>query len=137
MSDQAETNQLDELFKSLADAQAYAVVLEMDRKQAIDRVVPASVAKALEEIEVEIGGSIKKVNERIETLKDQIRPLVAQAGETKRGYGWRGTYVQGGPSITAENLRRLLADIPDAKKYVTFGKPSVRIEADKAKKGGA
>jgi hypothetical protein len=121
------TIELSEKIDQLANFQAQRDVLELQKKELIDQVLPPEVKARLEEIETEFAQRKEAVEANITTLEAEIKDDVLRHGQTVKGTFLRVEYHNGRVSWDNKALDAYARARPEILKYRRQGEPFVSI----------
>jgi hypothetical protein len=118
-------NLLDEYSNNLAGID----LLNSNKQELIDKVIPPEIKARLDEIEAEFTPIFENINTRNQELIDMIKAEVVAAGETVSGEFHQAVYMKGRTSWDSKSLEGFAAAHPEILQFKTIGSPSVSIKA--------
>jgi hypothetical protein len=121
------TIELSEKLDQLANFQAQRDVLELQKKELMDQILPPEVKARLEEIEIEFAQRKEAVEANITTLEAEIKDDVLRYGQTVKGTFLRVVYHAGRVSWDNKALDAYARAQPEVLKFRRQGEPYVSI----------
>ena len=121
------TIELSEKLDQLANFQAQRDVLELQKKELMDQILPPEVKARLEEIEAEFSPRKEAVEANITTLEAEIKDEVLRHGQTVKGTFLRVVYHAGRISWDNKALATYAQSRPEILKFRKQGEPYVSI----------
>lgn len=107
-------------------------VLEADRKQLIEQVIPKEVSDKIAEIEADINKSLQPCEQQISELSEKIRAMVLEIGRTVQSQNMSAVFYRGRVSWDDKMLEGLSLAFPQLKEARRVGNPSVTIRTNSA-----
>ena len=118
-----------ELLNEYSNNLAGIDLLNGNKQELIDKVIPPEIKARLDEIEAEFTPVFANINTRNQELIDMIKAEVVAAGETVSGEFHQAVYMKGRTSWDSKSLEGFAAAHPEILQFKTIGSPSVSIKA--------
>ena len=118
-----------ELLNEYSNNLAGIDLLNGNKQELIDKVIPPEIKAQLDEIEAEFTPVFANINTRNQELIDTIKAEVVAAGETVSGEFHQAVYMKGRTSWDSKSLEGYAAAHPEILQFKTIGSPSVSIKA--------
>lgn len=118
-----------ELLNEYSNNLAGIDLLNGNKQELIDKVIPPEIKARLDEIEAEFTPIFANINTRNQELIDMIKAEVVAAGETVSGEFHQAVYMKGRTSWDSKSLEGYAAAHPEILQFKTIGSPSVSIKA--------
>lgn len=118
-----------ELLNEYSNNLAGIDLLNGNKQELIDKVIPPEIKARLDEIEAEFTPVFANINTRNQELIDMIKAEVVAAGETVSGEFHQAVYMKGRTSWDSKSLEGYAAAHPEILQFKTIGSPSVSIKA--------
>ena len=118
-----------ELLNEYSNNLAGIDLLNGNKQELIDKVIPPEIKAQLDEIEAEFTPVFANINTRNQELIDLIKAEVIAAGETVSGEFHQAVYMKGRTSWDSKSLEGFAAAHPEILQFKTIGSPSVSIKA--------
>ena len=116
-----------ELLNEYSNNLAGIDLLNGNKQELIDKVIPPEIKARLDEIEAEFTPVFANINTRNQELIDMIKAEVVAAGETVSGEFHQAVFVRGRTSWDSKSLEGFAAAHPEILQFKTIGSPSVSI----------
>ena len=116
-----------ELLNEYSNNLAGIDLLNGNKQELIDKVIPPEIKAQLDEIEAEFTPVFANINTRNQELIDMIKAEVVAAGETVSGEFHQAVFVRGRTSWDSKSLEGFAAAHPEILQFKTIGSPSVSI----------
>ena len=118
-----------ELLNEYSNNLAGIDLLNGNKQELIDKVIPPEIKAQLDEIEAEFTPVFANINTRNQELIDMIKAEVVAAGQTVSGEFHQAVYMKGRTSWGSKSLEGYAAAHPEILQFKTIGSPSVSIKA--------
>jgi len=118
-------NELEQQVSAIAEMESVIKLIELEKKQLLDRVIPAELKAGLESIEAEYADKVTFYTDTIKTTKEHINQQILAGGESVRGIRKQVVFNQGRKSWDSKKLERLAKKYPEILEALTFGEPYV------------
>jgi hypothetical protein len=116
-----------EKLDTLADYQAQADMLALEKQALIDAVLTPEIKAQIAEIEAEFAGKGKAVGEHITALTNEIKAEVLAHGESCKGEHLQAVWMKGRTSWDTKGLDGYAVAHPEIAAFKTVGEPTVTI----------
>ena len=116
-----------ELLNEYSNNLAGIDLLNGNKQELIDKVIPPEIKAQLDEIEAEFTPVFANINTRNQELIDMIKAEVVAAGKTVSGEYHQAVYSKGKTLWDDKMLLGYATDHPEIKSFRSVGKPSVSI----------
>ena len=124
-------NEIKSMLDKLADYQAQAAAVNMEKQALIDSIYTAEIKARINEIEAEFAGKTEGVSENIAALEAEIKKAVTQNGASVKGTFLHAVFAKGRVSWDTKSLEGYAAAHPELLTFRKEGDPSVSIRAAK------
>lgn len=111
----------------LAEYQAQADVLSLQKRQLLEEAMPAEVKQRMAEIEAEFAGKGEAVSENIAALEVEIKEAVKAEGKSVKATILHAVFAKGRVTWETKGLDGLLVAVPQLAQFRKEGDPSVSI----------
>lgn len=116
---------------TLADFQAMAQALELEKQQLLDAAIPAEVKERMAEIEAEFSGKLDAAKVNIDTLTEEVKAAVVGNGASVKGAFLHAVWAKGRVSWDDKGLAGYMVAHPEINAFRKEGSPSVSIRSVK------
>ena len=116
-----------EKLNQLAEYQAKADVLALDKQRLIDTLISPEIKAQIDEINYEFATQLEALDTNIAALTADIKADVVQGGASVKGAHLQAVYAKGRVSWDSKMLDGLAIAIPEVAKARKEGAPSVSI----------
>ena len=124
------TEKLAELEERMAAIQ----LLEIEKEEQRRKIIPPEVQIELNELDDEYQGKAEAATIIINSLKDEIKPLVSQYGKSVQGSFIVAEYRRGSEKWDGEKLKGLALAYPEIGLCHSIGQPVIAFTPKKGKK---
>lgn len=125
------TNQIIHRLDSLDNVRARMDVLQLKKKELIEKAIPPEVQEEIDDIEFEFEVGIQSTQEVINELEGEIKALCVQAGKSVKGEFLQVVRYKGRVTWDNKGLLSLEKGNPEiwniVKNFMNVGNPSAQI----------
>lgn len=125
MSDEATIKQK---LIQLGELCALADLLNIQKKEAINKVLPPEIRAELAAIEIEFGDQIEAITQTLAVLETEIKLGVIALGETVKEGGYQAVFTKGKTSWDSKKLEGYALAHPEIAAAKKVGDPSVSLK---------
>jgi len=119
----------EEKLNQLANFRAQIDMLNLQKQEAIDKVLTPEIKAELEAIDAEFGDKSEGAKENIAALEAEIKDAVVNQGATVKGEFLMAVYNKARASWDTKGLDGFAVAHPEIRAFQSFGKPSVTIRS--------
>lgn len=119
--------QIIEALNQLAEIQAQADLLRLNRDAALEAATPVEVRQALADIEAEYEPMLEAAAAKANELTAAIKAAVTQHGASVKGSRAKAVFTKGRVTWNTDALDGYVVDHPELLAFRKPGKPSVSI----------
>jgi flagellar hook assembly protein FlgD len=116
---------LEQQVSAIAEMESAVKLIELEKKQLLDRVIPADVKVELESIEAEYNDKAQFYIDTIQTTKEYVNQQILEHGGSVKGVRKQVVFNQGRKSWDSKKLERLAKKYPEILEALTYGQPYV------------
>ena len=116
---------------TLADFQAMAQAMELEKQQLLDAAIPAEVKERMAEIEAEFSGKLDAAKVNIDALTEEVKAAVVSNGASVKGAFLHAVWAKGRVSWDDKGLAGYMVAHPEINAFRREGSPSVSIRSVK------
>ncbi len=120
---------IEEMLDQLAEFKNQRALIDIQKKELIDKVLTPEIQKAVNDIEAEFAMKSVTADENINVLEGQIKAIVIQGGQSVKGSYLQAVYNRGRVSWDGRMLDGMIALVPQLEKARKVGDPSITIRA--------
>jgi len=121
--------QIRDALDALDEMRCAAVLVGLDKQQAIDLVLTAEIKREIEGIEAEFADNLATAQERIGLLEADVKRLCVAYGATVKGARLQAVWSKPRVSWDTRGLDGYATAYPEIEKFRTTGEPSVSIRS--------
>lgn len=118
-------NDLEQQVSAIAEMESAVKLIELEKKQLLDRVIPADIKAELESIEAEYADKAQFYLDTIQTTKEYVNQQILEHGGSVKGIRKQVVFNQGRKSWDSKKLERLSKKYPEILEALTYGQPYV------------
>jgi aspartokinase len=121
------TAEIREMLDKLADFQAAADAIRLEKEQAISSVLTPEIQAQVNDIEAEFAGKAEEANNKAADLEKEIKDAVVSVGETVKGEYLQAVFNKGRTSFDTASVKAYLKAQGIYDEYVKEGSPYTSI----------
>ena len=117
----------EEMLENLTEYYAQLDVLQMQKDELLETVMPDEIKQAIADIKAEFETKENAVKENMAALEEQVKQAVIEAGETSKGGALQAVFNKGRVSWNNKKLEGLMIAFPKLAEARKQGDPYVSI----------
>jgi len=117
-----------EMLEQLSEFYSQLDVLQLQKAELLDTVMPPEIKQAVEDVNAEFSGKETAVRENMAALEAQVKQAVIEGGETVKGGVLQAVYNKGRVSWDSRKLEGLMIAFPKLQEARKQGNPYTAIK---------